>query len=111
MLMGRDAWAGARPKAAGKPDINVVAIDYGIKRNILRALASAGRKVRLPANTTAEDIRAKTRRRVSLNGPGDPAETGEYAVPDIRKIIASGTPAFGICLGHQMLGLASAARR
>jgi carbamoyl-phosphate synthase small subunit len=87
---------------------NVVAIDYGIKRNILRLLAANGCKVTVvPATTSAEDILALKPDGVFLsNGPGDPAATGEYAVPVIRKIIDSGTPTFGICLGHQMLGLA-----
>jgi carbamoyl-phosphate synthase small subunit len=87
---------------------NVVAIDYGIKRNILRLLAANGCKVTVvPATTSAEDILALKPDGVFLsNGPGDPAATGEYAVPVIKKIIDSGTPTFGICLGHQMLGLA-----
>jgi carbamoyl-phosphate synthase small subunit len=87
---------------------NVVAIDYGIKRNILRLLAANGCKVTVvPATTSAEDILALKPDGVFLsNGPGDPAATGEYAVPVIKKIVDSGTPTFGICLGHQMLGLA-----
>ena len=87
---------------------NVVAIDYGIKRNILRLLAGEGCKVTVvPATTSAEDILAMKPDGVFLsNGPGDPAETGKYAVPVIRKIVDSGLPTFGICLGHQMLGLA-----
>src|SRR5436190_1538016 len=91
-----------------KPEFNVVAIDYGIKRNILRLLAGAGCKVTVvPATTSADDILAMKPDGVFLsNGPGDPAATGEYAVPVIRKVIESGTPTFGICLGHQMLGLA-----
>jgi carbamoyl-phosphate synthase small subunit len=91
-----------------KPEFHVVAIDYGIKRNILRLLASVGCKVTVvPAKTSAEDIAALNPDGVFLsNGPGDPAATGEYAVPVIRKLIDSGTPTFGICLGHQMLGIA-----
>ncbi|HWK01888.1 MAG TPA: glutamine-hydrolyzing carbamoyl-phosphate synthase small subunit [Xanthobacteraceae bacterium] len=94
------------------PKYNVVAIDYGVKRNILRLLASNGCKVTVvPATTSAEDILAMKPDGVFLsNGPGDPAETGKYAVPVIKKIIASGTPTFGICLGHQMLGLAVGAK-
>src|SRR6201989_2698828 len=90
------------------PEFNVVAIDYGIKRNILRLLAGEGCKVTVvPATTSAEDILAMKPDGVFLsNGPRGPAATGKYAVPVIRKVIASGTPTFGICLGHQMLGLA-----
>ena len=90
------------------PQFNVVAIDYGIKRNILRLLAGVGCKVTVvPATTPAEDILALKPDGVFLsNGPGDPAATGEYAVPVIKDVVASGLPTFGICLGHQMLGLA-----
>ena len=90
------------------PEFHVVAIDYGIKRNILRLLAGTGCKVTVvPAKTSAEDIMALKPDGVFLsNGPGDPAATGEYAVPVIKKLIDSGTPTFGICLGHQMLGIA-----
>jgi len=91
-----------------KPEFHVVAIDYGIKRNILRLLAGEGCKVTVvTARTPAEDILAMKPDGVFLsNGPGDPAATGEYAVPVIKKIVDSGVPTFGICLGHQMLGLA-----
>ena len=91
-----------------KPEFHVVAVDYGIKRNILRLLAGTGCKVTVvPAKTSAEDIMALKPDGVFLsNGPGDPAATGEYAVPVITKLIDSGTPTFGICLGHQMLGIA-----
>jgi carbamoyl-phosphate synthase small subunit len=94
------------------PEFNVVAIDYGIKRNILRLLAGVGCKVTVvPATTPAEDILSMKPDGVFLsNGPGDPAATGEYAVPVIKEVIASGTPTFGICLGHQMLGLAVGAK-
>ena len=90
----------------------VVVMDFGVKRNILRALASLGAKVTVvPASTSAEDILARKPHGVMLsNGPGDPAATGEYAVPEIRKLVASGVPVFGICLGHQMLALALGAR-
>jgi carbamoyl-phosphate synthase small subunit len=91
-----------------KPEFHVVAVDYGIKRNILRLLAGCGCRVTVvPAQTSAEDILALAPDGVFLsNGPGDPAATGIYAVPVIQGIIAAGVPTFGICLGHQMLGLA-----
>ncbi|MFP7570377.1 glutamine-hydrolyzing carbamoyl-phosphate synthase small subunit [Marivita sp. S2033] len=95
------------------PTHKVVAIDYGAKRNILRCLASAGCDVTvLPATATAEDILAHDPDGVFLsNGPGDPAATGEYAVPMIREILdKTDLPVFGICLGHQMLALALGAK-
>jgi carbamoyl-phosphate synthase small subunit len=90
------------------PKFHVVALDYGAKRNILRCLAESGCKVTvLPAKSSFEDIMRHKPDGVFLsNGPGDPAATGAYAVPVIRQVIDSGTPLFGICLGHQMLGLA-----
>jgi carbamoyl-phosphate synthase small subunit len=90
------------------PTRHVVAVDYGIKRNILRLLADHGCRVTvLPATATGEEILAHKPDGVFLsNGPGDPAATGEYAVPAIREVLQSGTPTFGICLGHQMLGIA-----
>ena len=97
---------------AGQPKYEVVVLDYGIKRNILRALTSVGAHVTVvPATTSAEDILARNPDGVVLsNGPGDPAATGEYAVPEIRRLVDSGKPVFGICLGHQMLALAMGAR-
>jgi carbamoyl-phosphate synthase small subunit len=96
----------------GHPRFHVVAVDYGIKRNILRQLAGNGCRVTVvPAQTSAADIAALAPDGVFLsNGPGDPAATGKYAVPVIRDIIAKGTPTFGICLGHQMLAIAAGAR-
>jgi carbamoyl-phosphate synthase small subunit len=93
------------------PEFHVVAIDYGIKRNILRQLAGHACKVTVvPAKTSAADILALKPDGIFLsNGPGDPAATGEYAVPVIRTLIEN-KPVFGICLGHQMLGLAVGAR-
>ncbi len=90
------------------PTTHVVAVDYGVKRNILRLIAGLGAKVTIvPADTSAEDILAMNPDGIFLsNGPGDPAATGEYAVPEIRKLVDSGKPVFGICLGHQMLALA-----
>ena len=98
----------AKPHGAFK----VVALDYGLKRNILRCLVTAGCDVTVvPATTSAETILAMNPDGVFLsNGPGDPAATGEYAVPEIRKLVDSGKPVFGICLGHQMLGLALGAK-
>ena len=91
----------------GRP-FNVVAIDYGIKRNILRLLANAGCAITVvPATTPAQDILDLAPDGVFLsNGPGDPAATGTYAVPVIRSLVDAGLPTFGICLGHQMLGIA-----
>jgi carbamoyl-phosphate synthase small subunit len=100
----------ARPRP--DPKFEVVVLDYGIKRNILRALTSIGaRATVLPATTTAEEVLARNPDGVLLsNGPGDPAATGVYAVPEIRKLVDSGMPVFGICLGHQMLALALGAK-
>ncbi|MBD3834912.1 MAG: glutamine-hydrolyzing carbamoyl-phosphate synthase small subunit [Brevundimonas sp.] len=99
----------AKPEAGAK---SVVVIDYGVKRNILRALASTGVKITVvPATTSAEDILARNPDGVVLsNGPGDPAATGAYAVPEIQKLVASGKPILGICLGHQMLAIALGAK-
>ena len=87
---------------------HVVVVDYGIKRNILRSLASKGLKLTvMPASTKADDLLALSPDGIFLsNGPGDPAATGRFAVPEIKKLIDSGKPVFGICLGHQMLALA-----
>ena len=96
-----------------KPDApHVVAIDYGIKRNILRNLVAAGARVTvLPATATFEDIMAHQPDGLFLsNGPGDPAATGVYAVPMIRQWLETKKPLFGICLGHQMLGIAVGAK-
>ncbi|MCV0369282.1 MAG: glutamine-hydrolyzing carbamoyl-phosphate synthase small subunit [Filomicrobium sp.] len=94
------------------PEFHVVAIDYGLKRNILRCLASAGCRVTvLPATATATDVLERQPDGIFLsNGPGDPAATGTYAVPEIKKLIDTGLPMFGICLGHQMLSLALGAK-
>jgi len=99
-------WPEGHPKTQGRK--SVVVVDYGVKRNILRALASTGARITVvPATATAEEILARDPDGVVLsNGPGDPAATGEYAVPEIRKLVDSGKPVFGICLGHQMLALA-----
>ena len=91
---------GARP--------HVVAIDYGAKRNIFRSLVEAGARVTiLPATASFEQVMAHQPDGFFLsNGPGDPAATGQYAVPLIQAMLASGKPLFGICLGHQLLALA-----
>ncbi|GAB6052274.1 glutamine-hydrolyzing carbamoyl-phosphate synthase small subunit [Magnetospira thiophila] len=90
------------------PKYHVVAMDFGAKRNILRCLAAAGCRVTVvPASTSAEEILAHKPDGIFLsNGPGDPAATGDYAVPVIRQLLDTGKPMFGICLGHQMLALA-----
>ncbi len=91
---------------------HIVAMDFGVKRNILRLFSGLGCKVTVvPATTSAEEVLALKPDGVFLsNGPGDPAATGEYAVPAIRKLVESGLPLFGICLGHQMLGIALGAK-
>ena len=105
------AWPGGYGTQS-TPRHHVVAVDYGAKRNILRCLASAGCRVTVvPATATAEDILRHKPDGVFLsNGPGDPAATGAYAVPAIQGVMESGTPIFGICLGHQLLALALGGR-
>jgi carbamoyl-phosphate synthase small subunit len=95
-----------------KPSWKAVVIDYGVKRNILRLLAGMGADITVvPANASTEEVlRHKPDGVLLSNGPGDPAATGEYSIPTIQGVIASGTPVFGICLGHQMLGLALGAK-
>ena len=95
-----------------KPSFRVTVIDYGVKRNILRLLAGMGADITVvPANATTQDVlRSKPHGVLLSNGPGDPAATGEYAIPTIQGVIDTGTPVFGICLGHQMLGLALGAK-
>ncbi len=91
---------------------HVVAIDYGSKHNIFRNLVQAGAKVTvLPATATAEQVLSFAPDGIFLsNGPGDPAATGQYAVPVIRELLATKIPLFGICLGHQLLALAAGAQ-
>lgn len=105
-------WDDGYGKQAGEAAMHIVAIDYGVKRNILRLLAGLGAKVTVvPARTSAEDILALKPDGVFLsNGPGDPAATGKYAVPVIQELLEADIPLFGICLGHQILALALGAR-
>jgi carbamoyl-phosphate synthase small subunit len=93
-------------RAGPKP--HVVAVDYGNKRNIFRLLVEAGARVTVvPATASFDEIMAHEPDGFFLsNGPGDPAATGEYAVPVIRQMLETKKPLFGICLGHQMLALA-----
>jgi len=94
-----------------KPRFHVVAFDYGVKRNILRMLAQRGCKVTvLPAQSTAEDALALNPDGIFLaNGPGDP-EPCDYAIKATRELMAKKIPTFGICLGHQIMALASGAK-
>ena len=105
-------WAlGTGYRPSGEARFHVVAYDYGVKHNILRNLAERGCRVTvLPATATAREALALRPDGVFLsNGPGDP-EPCTYAIEAIREILGSGTPVFGICLGHQLLGLAAGAR-
>jgi carbamoyl-phosphate synthase small subunit len=108
------SWAlGAGHKTFSDAELpyNVVAYDFGVKRNILRMLTDRGcRLTVVPAQTSAADVLAMKPDGVFLsNGPGDP-EPCDYAIAAIKEILATGVPVFGICLGHQLLGLASGAK-
>jgi carbamoyl-phosphate synthase small subunit len=106
------SWAlGSGYRAAPNPRFHVVAFDFGIKHNILRMLAARGCGLTVvPAQTTAADVLALKPNGVFLsNGPGDP-EPCRYAIEAIRELVAAGLPTFGICLGHQLLGLACGAK-
>ena len=105
-------WAlGAGYRAMGATRFDVVAYDFGVKHNILRMLAERGCRITVvPAQTPARDVLARSPAGVFLaNGPGDP-EPCDYAIAAIREVVDGGTPTFGICLGHQLLGLASGGR-
>ncbi|MDQ2105937.1 glutamine-hydrolyzing carbamoyl-phosphate synthase small subunit [Azospirillum isscasi] len=107
------AWTlGAGYGKQESPRFHVVAIDFGAKRNILRCLAASGCKVTVvPGTATVDEVMRHKPDGVFLsNGPGDPAATGEYAVPTIKGLLDTGLPMFGICLGHQMLSLALGAK-
>ncbi len=109
-MWARDGGYELGASAVGAP--HVVALDFGAKHNIFRNLVKAGARVTvLPATATIEQIRALNPAGVFLsNGPGDPAATGDYAVPVIKALLDADVPLFGICLGHQMLALAAGAK-
>lgn len=99
-------------KKQDAPKAHIVAVDYGIKRNILRCLATTGAKITVvPATSSADEILSHKPDGIFLsNGPGDPAATGTHAIPVIQELLASNIPLFGICLGYQMLALAIGAK-
>jgi carbamoyl-phosphate synthase small subunit len=106
-------WSGDIGYNRGATDgAHVVVVDYGVKRNIARALAAAGARVTIvPAKTSAHVILALRPDGVVLaNGPGDPAATAVWAAPVIRELVESGVPMLGVCLGHQLLALALGGR-
>jgi len=107
------SWSWEDGFATGPADgPRVVVLDYGVKANILRLLVSAGARVAvLPGNASADDVRKMAPDGVVVsNGPGDPAATGEYALPTLKALVDDNLPILGICLGHQMLALAVGGR-
>ena len=108
---GEGEWSLQGYQAAAGKRFKVVAYDFGVKRNILRMLAARGCELTVvPAQTPAAEVLAMNPDGVFLsNGPGDP-EPCDYAIAAIREFLERGVPTFGICLGHQLLGLASGAR-
>lgn len=107
-----ELWSREKTTTKTNAPYRVVAIDYGVKHNILRNLVSAGCEVQvMPATASAEDVLAQKPDGIFLsNGPGDPAATAHYAVPVIQALLDKNIPIFGICLGHQLLGLALGAK-
>jgi carbamoyl-phosphate synthase small subunit len=107
-----DGGKNAYETRANEKGPHVVVVDYGVKRNILRCLANEGLRLTVvPCDTSAEDILALKPDGIFLsNGPGDPAATGVYAVAIVKRLLESGLPLFGICLGHQILALALGAK-
>mgnify|MGYP004523304695 CR=1 FL=1 len=105
-------WNRGFDAGGAEPRYTIVAVDFGAKRNILRLLSGRGaRVVIVPPTATADEIMSHRPDGVFLsNGPGDPAATGDYAVPVIRAVTATGVPTFGICLGHQLLALSLGGR-
>ena len=105
-------WSGSRYGEQSAPTCHVVAVDYGAKHNILRNLGALGCRVTVvPATASADEILGLKPDGIFLsNGPGDPAATGRYAVQTVKRLLDSGLPLFGICLGHQILALALGAR-
>jgi carbamoyl-phosphate synthase small subunit len=104
-------WSLTGYQPAAKAEFHVVAYDYGVKRNILRMLAARGCRVTVvPAQTSAADVLKYNPDGIFLsNGPGDP-EPCDYAIAAIAELLARGVPTYGICLGHQLLALASGAK-